>query len=195
MNFSVELLPDLAAGAVLLYGAIRGFVRGLSGMLGDTLLLAGSLAAALLFYDSLGAFLQEHTRLTGIRAANGLAFVALLAAGWIGLALLRAVGRRLFDFKFRGLLEKLGGVVMGLLMGLMLVLAVLMLITVLGPNQTVEESRVGRMFGPAVDRFYSDVVAAHPELDLRKTFVTEPEPEAEPGAVPAGELKDFLPTD
>lgn len=117
---------DLVALAFLIYGLIRGVLRGFSGELARLLYVLAAVAGASLARPFLSGLLLGHTRLNDEDADRlGLALAAVLSIAAV--LLLRLLIRKLFQFSFKGKLEKIGGAVLGLATAGVLVSAVFVL--------------------------------------------------------------------
>ena len=99
--------------AVLLYGAAMGAVRGLSHELATLIGMVVSVVVTRIFYEPVSFWIcdrwgwnEELTRL--------LAVVALMLLTLYGMRLLRIALGSLMTFAFKGLVERLGGLVTGL---------------------------------------------------------------------------------
>jgi membrane protein required for colicin V production len=117
---------DAVVLAFLLYGLIRGSIRGFSGELARLLYLSGALLGTSLAHPILADLLSHHTRLDatdadriGLILAAGLAILLVL--------LIRLLVKKLFQFSFRGKLERVGGALLGLMTVFILVSAVFIL--------------------------------------------------------------------
>ena len=99
--------------AVLLYGAAMGAVRGLSHELATLIGMVAAVVVTRIFYEPVSFWIcdrwgwnEELTRL--------LAVVALMLLTLYGMRLLRIALGSLMTFAFKGLVERLGGLVTGL---------------------------------------------------------------------------------
>jgi uncharacterized membrane protein required for colicin V production len=117
---------DLPVIVFLLYGLIRGALRGFSGELARLLYVLGAMAGASLAHPVLADLLRGHTRLEEADADRlGLVLAAVLSI--IAVLLIRLLVRKLFQFNFKGKLEKVGGAILGLASALVLVSALFIL--------------------------------------------------------------------
>lgn len=130
-------LPDLIAAGLLLVGAIGGLRRGLSGELSRLVALVLSFAAA--WYGH--AALIPHLGARLAWSADALA-VASFASVFFGvyavLKLVRFAVHTILDISFRGPIERVGGVALGLFR-YALAVALLFLLAGQLPSRTVAE--------------------------------------------------------
>ena len=98
--------------AVLLYGAVMGLVRGLSHELATLIGMLVAVVVTRLFYEPVSAWIcgrwgwnPEITRLVAV--------VALALATLYGMRLLRLALGALMTFAFKGLVERIGGLITG----------------------------------------------------------------------------------
>ena len=116
---------DYAVLALLAYGALTGLVHGLSAELARTLAVAGLAVAVWRLHPSVTGLLESVTRLEPKDTplvAIGLLVAAALVAFLLGRALLRGI----FRFCFKGLVERLGGLIAGTLRNALLAAALLL---------------------------------------------------------------------
>jgi len=111
--------------AVLLYGAVMGVVRGLSHELAALIGIMAAVLVTRLFYGPLANQLcdwwgwnPELTRL--------LAVVALMLLSLLGMRLLRIALGAIMTFAFKGLVERLGGLLIGMIRQGMIFLVILL---------------------------------------------------------------------
>jgi uncharacterized membrane protein required for colicin V production len=112
MDWSLFNWVDWAFAAILLYGAAMGAVRGLSHELATLIGLAAAVIVTRLFYEPVSGWLCERwgwnpeiTRL--------LAIIALVLLTLYAMRLLRIALGALMTFSFKGLVERVGGLVAG----------------------------------------------------------------------------------
>lgn len=161
---------DIAVGAYTLLAVWHGVRRGLASELSRMASMALILLAAWGFYPGLGRLLVEQTRLADQRSANGLAFLGILAGGYVVFLALRLLLKALLEFKFRGRLEKIGGAAAGLVRAAMIVMIVVVAVNLRGYGffyaQVVEHSATGRVLSRVLMPVYDDLALNHPELRL-----------------------------
>lgn len=117
---------DLPVIAFLIYGLIRGVLRGFSGELARLLYAIGAMAGISLSRPFLTELLRGHTRLQEADAERlGLAMAAILSI--VAVLLIRLVIRKMFQFNFKGRIEKAGGALLGLATAMILVSALFIL--------------------------------------------------------------------
>ena len=104
---------DWAFAAVLLYGAATGAVRGLSRELATLIAMAVAVIVVRLFYEPVSAWVCAHwnwnAELTRLLAVVALALVTLY-----GMRLLRIALGAMMTFSFKGAVERIGGLLTGL---------------------------------------------------------------------------------
>ena len=112
MDWTTLNWVDWLFAAVLLYGAGMGMVRGLSHELATLIGMVVAVVVTRLFYEPVSAWICERwgwnpeiTRLAAV--------VALMLVTIYGMRLLRIALGALMTFAFKGLVERLGGLVTG----------------------------------------------------------------------------------
>lgn len=127
---------DIVIGAILLFGLIRGAIRGLASelirLLGLVLVVIGARAATPFIAQGLLGRLPEDR-------VEGVGFLIALLAATIAVLLLRLALRKVLKLTFSGKLERLGGAGIGLLVTAIFCAAGLVL-AALGPWPTVRET-------------------------------------------------------
>jgi uncharacterized membrane protein required for colicin V production len=139
---------DVLALAVLVYGGIRGCRRGLSRELAGLVSWAVTLGLGLRFHGRFGAWLANHSRVTG-PAAWALAFVLAAAGVFLAMGLLRLLLRRVMRLFVEEKAERPGGALAGALRGTLLAAAIFIAMNMV-PSQYLnrkfgEESVTGRI--------------------------------------------------
>lgn len=196
MNTPLQFnIVDIIVLAIILLGAVRGLLKGLSGMLADVISVLVALAAGWYFFETVGDFIVEHTRLTG-SAAYTVSFAAVVLGAYALMRVLRLVLRSILEFSFKGRIERGGGALAGFIHATVLVAAVLLFLS-LWPHEAVhqivaEESVAGRFVAERLGPFYDSLAERYPvlrfprereespeEVDLDAETDVEPEPEAE----------------
>ena len=173
---------DLAILALLALGTVRGTFRGLSGELASTIGLVVAAVAGWHFYEPLGQYLTETTRMTPIQA-DTVSFVVVIGGALILLWALAIILKSIMEFTFKGGLEKVGGAVMGLVRYAVLI-AALLLVTYQFATGTareivIHESWFGRHTTAELAPLYEELVQRYPDLPpLTGPYENdEPEPE------------------
>lgn len=162
-------LIDLAVAVYLIFGMIRGFLRGLSGELARVVSMVVVLALGWQFYRPLGAKLVEITRL-GEGVAQWAAFLLIVVVAGVAAILLRWILRNLVEFSFKGAIEKVGGMAAGVVRsGIWVVLAVVA--ATLSPSEYLgrvfgQESRIGSLIVRSLIPAYQRLASDYPELQL-----------------------------
>ena len=112
MDWSAYNWVDAVFAAVLVYGAVMGLARGLSHELATLIGMVVAVIVTRLFYEPLSAWIcgqwgwdAEITRLAAV--------VALALAALYGMRLLRIALGTLMTFSFKGLVERVGGLLTG----------------------------------------------------------------------------------
>ena len=182
--------------AVLLYGAAMGAVRGLSHELATLIGMVVSVVVTRIFYEPVSFWIcdrwgwnEELTRL--------LAVVALMLLTLYGMRLLRIALGSMMTFAFKGLVERLGGLVAGLFRQGITFLVLLLAASFIPSNwlyrAMTEQSQVGRMALPVLVEEYNTLAQKAALLqaeipvgvELPPEFVMPPEPEPGSGvAIP-----------
>ena len=113
MDWSAYNWVDAVFAAVLVYGAVMGLARGLSHELATLIGMVVAVIVTRLFYEPLSAWIcgqwgwdAEITRLAAV--------VALALAALYGMRLLRIALGTLMTFSFKGLVERVGGLLTGM---------------------------------------------------------------------------------
>ena len=146
--------------AVLLYGAAMGAVRGLSHELVKLIGMVAGIVATWLFYEPVSAWIcgrwnwnPEITRL--------LAVVALVTVSLYGMRLLRIALGTLMTFSFKGLVERVGGLLAGFVrlgaIALVLLLAASFVPSAWLQRAVMLDSTVGRQALPYLVEKYNEL--------------------------------------
>lgn len=164
---------DIILAGLLAVGLLRGVLRGLSGELASIISLAAACAAGWYLYRPLGVYLNESTSLTEVQA-DTLSFAIIIVGALILLWALRVVLKQLMAFSFKGLLERIGGGILGTCRYAVFLVAVIGLVHLFGQGATrrevVEESFIGRHVSEQLMPIYEEWAQRHP------TWPTPPEP-------------------
>lgn len=153
-------LTDYILIGLILIGALQGLKRGLSGELARVFCFILSLGAGWYFYEPLGTFIRNHTRLDGKGSQLSgflIIIVSVIALFWIGLAILRSV----LDFAFKGRIEKWGGLLIGVARMSLWITTALLAVTVWGNTSLyrvmIQESTIGQSFNETVVPLYKEM--------------------------------------
>ena len=160
---------DIVVLVWLLIGAWHGARHGLSGELWRLFAVALAAGLAWLGHAWLGRQLLAGGRLSEATAML-VAFLLLLVAVYILIQLAALLLKRVATFSFKGKLEPVGGIVLGLLISAVLVIALLF---VLGrwPNEKLQrwfaaDAACGRVAQKALSPLYERLAARYPGLRL-----------------------------
>jgi len=162
-------LIDLACAIFLLFGIIRGYLRGLSGELARVISMVVVLFLGWQFYAPLGAKLMEITRLDEHESQLA-GFLSILVGAGIVMVFLRWILKNLMDFTFKGPLEKVGGMAAGFVRTGIWVTMVVVAAT-LSPSDYLnrkfsEESQIGSLVIQYLVPAYQRLAVEHPDLGL-----------------------------
>lgn len=171
---------DYVFGGLLLLGAVRGALIGLSRQLFTLLTLAAAVWLSLRFQPDLARRMAGGADSPDalLRAA---AFVLIFAGVFVVAMLGRGIGRLLFRFTFSPLVDRAGGALVGMATtGLIIVAAIAMLSLV--PHESLhrtvtEESWLGRRVAALFPRLFE-------EISQRIPFALPSLPESEAPAAP-----------
>lgn len=158
---------DLVLLALLAIGAVRGGLRGLSGELAGLLSLALAAVAGWHYYRPLGEYLAKSTRMTDLQA-DTVAFVVVIICALILIWALSTVLRKVMEFTFKGLLERVGGVMVGFLRYAVILAGLLLVVSQWTQGRAshliTEESFLGRHAVERLVPMYRDLVERYPGL-------------------------------
>ncbi|MDR0993303.1 MAG: CvpA family protein [Verrucomicrobiota bacterium] len=143
---------------VLTYGAVLGLIRGLSHELAMLISVVVAGLVTWLGYGPLADWAVDQWKLN-IELARLLSIIFLLFASWVGMHLLRIALGAIMSFSFKGMPERLGGLLVGMLRHGALYL-VLMLITSFIPFAPLQRavmyhSSIGRAVLPHLVHGYN----------------------------------------
>lgn len=158
---------DIILVILLAIGIIRGAFHGLSGELAGLFGLAAAAAAGWFFYEPLGVYLADRTELTDLQADTA-ALLGILVAALIVLWAVSSLLRRIMEFTFKGLLERLGGALLGGIRYAVLLAIVLLTVAQFSDGAAhrvvTEDSIVARRALDHVIPFYEDLLQRFPDL-------------------------------
>jgi len=119
------------------------------------------------FYRPLGEYLADTTRMTEIQA-DTVSFVVIIGGALILLWTLSIVLKSIMEFTFKGLFERIGGGLFGLLRYALVIAAGILLVVQFSSGaarqHVVEDSLIGRHTVAHVVPLYEDLVRRYPEL-------------------------------
>ena len=162
MDWSAYNWVDAVFAAVLVYGAVMGLARGLSHELATLIGMVVAVIVTRLFYEPLSAWIcgqwgwdAEITRLAAV--------VVLALAALYGMRLLRIALGALMTFSFKGLVERVGGLLAGFVR-LGAIALVLLLAASFVPSSKLQravmlDSTVGRQALPLLVEKYNELAA------------------------------------
>jgi uncharacterized membrane protein required for colicin V production len=158
-EFATQFYPiDIAVVAILLFGAIQGYVRGLSGELARLISTVIAFFAAVRFYRPIAVHIAANTR-ADEDIAQVLAFAATLIGAVLILLLIRIILKVLIQVVVNERFDKATGLIAGLLRTSLFAAAVLIAL-LLWPNETLNTTvREKSMSGAALVRFLPHVEA------------------------------------
>ncbi len=164
-------IVDILVVILILFGLIRGYMKGLSGELAGLFSAAVAVVGGWYGYRPLGNYLAENTRLSD-SAANAAAFTLALAGAYLLMRILRLVLRSLMEFSFKGKIEKIGGLLAGGIR-MTVVAGALTLLMALLPHEDIhrlvaEESVFGSSVFNTLGPVYEKMLEEYPELQIRR---------------------------
>lgn len=183
---------DIFFATAMAIGAVRGLVRGLSREIADLVRVLGAFLAAYFLHRPLSLILIEKSRLSDVAAAI-VAFLLVLLAAFLLLTMLHILLSKFMQFAFKGPLERVGGLISGLLKGAVFA-AVVVLLLGFWPHPAFrkavcEDSYCGRWLTASYPGIYSRLSERYPglrefERNLTNSVpaIVKPEPEASPAA-------------
>jgi uncharacterized membrane protein required for colicin V production len=152
----MNVLDYVFLGLVLV-GVARGALVGLSRQLFGLFMIVAAVWASGRFYPILASTLSTGGRMDA-RTADIAAYVLLFAGVCVAFHLVRLLLRALIKFGFTPLIEKLGGAIVGGIMGALSASAAMVALSLI-PNETIHtavtrESAVGRRLNQTFPAFY-----------------------------------------
>lgn len=158
---------DIIVLAIVLLSAVRGLVRGLSRELADLLRFVGAILLAYFFYRPAAVLVYEHTRLSNV-AASITSFILVLIASFLILTIVHYILSKFMEFAFKGPVEKIGGLLSGLIKGTISA-AVLVLLVGFWPHDAFrkavrQDSMAGRWVTAQYPRIYTNIAERCPIL-------------------------------
>jgi membrane protein required for colicin V production len=160
-------IVDIIVLVIVLLGAARGLLKGLSGELAAMGSAVISLFAGWYFFRPIGDYLVKNSRLTE-DGAYVVSFALVVMGAYILMRILRLLLRSILEFSFKGRIERLGGALAGFLHAAVLVSVVLLFFS-LWPHESLrqlvaEESVFGRIAANRLRPFYESLAEKHPVL-------------------------------
>lgn len=153
-NIPINAL-DVGVVLVSLFTMMLGLRNGLSKELARVIGLVVAIIAGFYFYEILAQVIQRQTELSQ-KTALTISLIICILAGAIILGCLRFVLAKILEFGFKGPLERIGGMIAGLVRGLVFCTAILFLLGLVpheGLHRQVTELSVA---GKAVTSYLPD---------------------------------------
>lgn len=165
----MNVLDYIFFGLVLV-GALRGAMVGLSRQLFGLLVVVASLWTAGRFYPALAPTLASGSRMDA-RTADIAAYIILFGAVCVAFLFARVLLRAMVKFAFTQTLEKVGGALVGCAMGAISAAAAMIALSLI-PNEAIHnavarESWVGRRLTHAFPAFYSRMSTQYNLPDIK----------------------------
>ncbi len=178
---------DIIFAGLLLVGVLRGTLRGLSGELASLLGFVAAVFIGWKMYTPLGQYLMETTQLSAFQAET-VSFITILIAIMVLLWALRIVLKRIMAVTFKGLIERIGGGVLGLIRYGLFLTALILAVSLFGHQRLREEvidaSFVGRHINEQLAPRYAQWAERHPHWPQQRERISESEREQEQEAEP-----------
>jgi uncharacterized membrane protein required for colicin V production len=191
MAFVSPIYPiDIAVVALLIFGAIQGYLRGLSGELSRLIATIIAVLAAIRFYRPIAARIAEGTR-AAEEISEVLGFVVTLVGAILVLLVIRVILKYLIQVVVNDRFDKATGVVAGIIRTALFAAAALIAM-LLWPNEALnttiqEKSLAGAALVKVLPRVEALIGAAAEHLPLKipvetptETPPTETPPTEEP---------------
>ncbi|MBM4156885.1 MAG: CvpA family protein [Lentisphaerae bacterium] len=177
----MNVLDYVFLGLVLV-GTIRGAMVGLSRQLFGLFMVVVAVWASGRFYADLASTLATGGRMES-RTSDIAAYVLIFAGVCVVFFLARLLLKALIKFGFTPLIEKLGGALVGGLMGAISAAAAMVALSLI-PNDTIHaavtrESTVGRRLNETFPSFYRRLSERYNLPDI-KELSPPPEPDSDP---------------
>jgi len=158
---------DIIALILILLGLWQGFRRGLSGELAQMISAVVSVWIGWNYYDDLGHWLTDSTRL-GPQESLAVAFILLILGAFLFTWIVRIVLKHIIEFTFKERIEKMGGGLAGGLRTMLIVAAVIFFVGLL-PNEYLhrvfaENSLIGRQLDRYIPTAYEKLSEYYPNL-------------------------------
>ena len=158
---------DIIALILVLLGLWQGYRRGLSGELAQVISAIVSVWVSWHYYDDLGHWLTDSTRL-GPQESLAVAFILLILGAFLFTWVVRIILRHIMEFTFKERIEKMGGALAGLIRT-SLIIAVVIFFAGLLPNEFLhrvfmENSLIGRQLDHYIPTAYEKLTEYYPNL-------------------------------
>lgn len=139
---------DIAALVLIVFGAVHGCIRGLSGELAHVLSVLAAFVFGLWIHPPFAAWILAHTRLSE-RPAQALAFAGAVLCALIVMFCLRFVVGRVMKVVIEPPFDRIGGVLAGFVRSCVIVVILFILLN-MWPNEYLnrtfgEESVIGSL--------------------------------------------------
>lgn len=192
---------DIFVIAVVVIGAVRGLVRGLSREIADLIRIGGAFLTAYFLYQPAAVFLIEKSRLSEVVATIAAFFIVLIVA-FLVLTMLHVILSKFMRFAFKGPLERIGGLLSGVVKAAVFAMVVVLLLG-FWPHPAFqravrEDSVCGRWITANYPGVYSRLAERYPAIrDVERSLtnsvpdVVGPEPEAPDDGEPDGYTTDW----
>lgn len=166
----MNVLDYVFLGLVLV-GVVRGAMVGLSRQLFGLFMVAVAVWASGRFYPVLASTLATGGRME-TRTADIAAYVLIFAGVCVAFLLVRLLLKALIKFGFTPLIEKLGGALVGGVMGALSASAAMVALSLI-PNETIhaavtQESTVGRRLNQTFPAFYQRLSERYNLPDIKE---------------------------
>jgi len=185
---------DIMVLAVVILGAVRGWVKGLSGELAGLISIGAAALIGWIGYRPFGELIWQHTRLSE-SAAYLWAFILLLIGGYVLMRLIRLFLKVIMEFSFKPPIEKMGGALAGIIKTTVICATFILLMGLL-PNPSAhalfaEKSCFGQVAYKYLGPVYESLAERYPALRIDNENKTDSEFEDESSS----EDENFQPED
>jgi uncharacterized membrane protein required for colicin V production len=153
-------LVDIIALALIIFGSIHGFIRGLSGELSHLLSILGAFIFGLWCREPLAVWFQENTRLTE-QPAQALAFAITILTALIILLCLRYFLNKIMKIVIEEPFNRVGGAIAGFLRATLIIIIIFIFMNLI-PHEYMnqkfgDESLVGSLIKPHIPNIEEQV--------------------------------------
>lgn len=160
MDISQFNIVDWILVAAVVYGAIRGAWQGLSKELGSLLGVIITVLITRLYYEPISAWIADKLE-WNLQLVRLVAVVLLMVVGLYLMRVLRLGLGVLMSFAFKGWLEKVGGMVAGMIRQFLYCMVVLLIVSFI-PWSTTEravgiDSQIGKTMLPYLQAAYNSI--------------------------------------
>jgi len=176
---------DILCAVLLLVAGFCGFRRGLSGELARIATAVIAAVAAWALFPQAVRLLTEHTRVADERQLAALAVTLVFLLAYLLVWALRLVLRHMAEFKFKGRLERVGGVLSAMVRWAVVLCILIVAVDLWSDGylreQVVEQSVFGRTVSRCVTPLYDRIAEEHPVLPPRRpAYGDEESPDDQP---------------